>query len=254
MGKRFLHRWLCVLLLVAPCASAETQLRLLTEDSPPMSFMRDGEPSGFSVEVVRALLARTGDRGRIELVPWTRAFHLAQQDADIGLFSTVRIPEREGRFHWVGPIVVGTTSFYSLKSRGLVIDSLPQAAASGPLALPKQWYTFEVLGSRGFTNLYGVSGPRQMMTLLKHGRVNLIATEDLTLAGELAAVDLKPQDVTAHVPFMRSAYYIAFSPQTSVVRVVRWQRALQQMHEDGSLEAILGRWLPHASMPPLEQP
>lgn len=249
MGKRL--RWLSIVLLVL-CAPVAAQLRLLTEDAPPMSFMRDGEPSGFSIEVVRALLARTGDRGQIEMVPWTRALHLAQQDEDIALFSTVRTPEREGKFHWVGPIVVGTTSFYSLKSRHLVIDTLQQAAASGPLALPKQWYTYETLSAKGFTNLYGVPSSKHMMTMLKHGRVNLIATEDLTLAGELAAVDLKPQDVTAHVPFMRSAYYIAFSPQTSVVRVVRWQRALRQMHEDGSLEAILRRWLPHASMPPME--
>lgn len=249
MGKRL--RWLSIVLLVL-CAPVAAQLRLLTEDAPPMSFMRDGEPSGFSIEVVRALLARTGDRGQIEMVPWTRALHLAQQDEDIALFSTVRTPEREGKFHWVGPIVVGTTSFYSLKSRHLVIDTLQQAAASGPLALPKQWYTYETLSAKGFTNLYGVPSSKHMMTMLKHGRVNLIATEDLTLAGELAAVDLKPQDVSAHVPFMRSAYYIAFSPQTSVVRVVRWQRALRQMHEDGSLEAILRRWLPHASMPPME--
>lgn len=250
MGKR-LHRWLCVL-LVALCVSAEAQLRLLTEDAPPMSFIRDGEPRGFAIEVVRALLARTGDSGQIELMPWTRALYLAQQDEDIALFFTVRTPEREDKFHWVGPIVVGTTSFYSLKARKLVIDTLQQAAASGPLALPKQWYTYETLSAKGFTNLYGVPSSKQMMTMLKHGRVNLIATEDLTLAGELAAVELKPQDVTAHVPFMRSAYYIAFSPQTSVVRVVRWQRALQQMHEDGSLEAILRRWLPHAPMPPVE--
>lgn len=250
MGKR-VHRWLCVL-LAALFTPAEAQLRLLTEEAPPMSFLREGEPSGLSVEVVRALLARTGDSGHIELMPWTRALHLAQQQEDIALFSTVRTPERENRFQWVGPLVVGTTSFYSLKARKLVIDNLQQAAASGPLALPKQWYTFESLSAKGFTNLYGVSSSKQMMTMLKHGRVNLIATEDLTLAGELATVELKPQDVTAHVPFMRSAYYIAFSPQTSVVRVVRWQRALQQMHEDGSLEAILKRWLPHAPMPPLD--
>lgn len=248
---RHLRRWLCLALL-ALCAPAAAELRLLTEEAPPMSFTRDGEPSGFSVEVVRALLARTGDSGKIEVLPWTRAFHLAQQAADTALFSTVRTPVREDRFHWVGPIVVGTTSFYSLKSRHLVIDTLQQAAASGPLALPKQWYTYETLSAQGFSNLYGVSSSKQMMTMLRHGRVKLIATEDLTLAGELAAAELKPQDVTAHVPFMRSAYYIAFSPQTSVVRVVRWQRALQQMHEDGSLAAILKRWLPHAAMPPME--
>ncbi|CAE6892904.1 ABC transporter substrate-binding protein [Pseudomonas sp. BMW13] len=247
-----LVRWLSCVCLAMLCSPALAELQLLTEDTPPMSFMRDGEVSGFSVEVVRALLARTGDSGKIELMPWTRAFYLAQQQADIALFSTVRTPEREGKFLWVGPIVVGTTSFYSLRSRNLVIDDLQQAAASGPLALPKQWYTFETLSARGFDNLYGVSTPKQMMTMLKHGRVKLIATEDLTLAGELATVDLKPQDVTAHVPFMRSAYYIAFSPQTSVVRVARWQRALRQMHEDGSLAAILRRWLPHAPMPPVE--
>lgn len=248
---RHLRRWLCFALL-ALCAPVAAELRLLTEEAPPMSFTRDGEPSGFSVEVVRALLARTGDSGKIEVLPWTRAFHLAQQAADTALFSTVRTPVREDRFHWVGPIVVGTTSFYSLKSRHLVIDTLQQAAASGPLALPKQWYTYETLSAQGFSNLYGVSSSKQMVTMLKHGRVKLIATEDLTLAGELAAAELKPQDVTAHVPFMRSAYYIAFSPQTSVVRVMRWQRALQQMHEDGSLAAILKRWLPHAAMPPME--
>lgn len=248
---RHLRRWLCFALL-ALCAPVAAELRLLTEEAPPMSFTRDGEPSGFSVEVVRALLARTGDSGKIEVLPWTRAFHLAQQAADTALFSTVRTPVREDRFHWVGPIVVGTTSFYSLKSRHLVIDTLQQAAASGPLALPKQWYTYETLSVQGFSNLYGVSSSKQMVTMLKHGRVKLIATEDLTLAGELAAAELKPQDVTAHVPFMRSAYYIAFSPQTSVVRVMRWQRALQQMHEDGSLAAILKRWLPHAAMPPME--
>ena len=248
---RHLRRWLCFALL-ALCAPVAAELRLLTEEAPPMSFIRDGEPSGFSVEVVRALLARTGDSGKIEVLPWTRAFHLAQQAADTALFSTVRTPVREDRFHWVGPIVVGTTSFYSLKSRHLVIDTLQQAAASGPLALPKQWYTYETLSAQGFSNLYGVSSSKQMVTMLKHGRVKLIATEDLTLAGELAAAELKPQDVTAHVPFMRSAYYTAFSPQTSVVRVMRWQRALQQMHEDGSLAAILKRWLPHAAMPPME--
>ena len=249
--NRDLLRWLSVVLVVL-CAPAAAQLRLLTEEAPPMSFTRDGEPSGFSVEVVRALLARTGDSGQIEVMPWTRAFHLAQQEADTAVFSTVRTPVREDKFHWVGPIVVGTTSFYSLKSRRLVIDTLQQAAASGPLALPKQWYTYETLSAQGFANLYGVSSSKQMMTMLRHGRVKLIATEDLTLAGELAAVELKPQDVTAHVPFMRSAYYIAFSPQTSVVRVVRWQRALQQMHDDGSLAAILKRWLPHAPMPPVQ--
>lgn len=239
--------------LALPGAPAAAELRLLTEDAPPMSFQQEGELRGLAVEVVRALIERTGDAARIELLPWTRAFHLAQHQADTALFATVRTPEREGKFQWVGPLVVGTTSFYSLKSRGLTIDTLEQAAASGPLALPKQWYTFETLSAHGFANLYGVPSSKQMVTMLKHGRVRLIATEDLTLAGELASAGLSPSEVTAHVPFMRSAYYIAFSPATAQARVARWQQALQRMHEDGSLAAILQRWLPQAQLPQLAE-
>ncbi len=233
--------------LVAATAAAE--LQLLTEEAPPTSFMQDGELRGMAVEVVRALILRTGDQAQIKLLPWTRAYHLAQQQADTGLFATVRTPEREGKFQWVGPILLGTTSFYSLKSRNLHFDSLEAVAASGPLALPKQWYTYETLSARGLKNLYGVTSAKSMVTMLRHGRVQLIATEDLTLKDELASGGLRPDQVQAHLPFMRSAYYIAFSPNTDARVVERWQRELSAMRKDGEFEAIFRRWLPDAELP-----
>lgn len=232
-------------------ASVQAELRLMTEEAPPTSFSRDGEVQGFAVEVVRALIERTAEPARIELLPWTRAYHLAQQKPDMAIFATVRTPEREARFQWVGPILQGTTSFYSLKSRGLQFDNLEQVAASGPLAVPKQWYTFETLSARGLQNLYGVSGPKQMVTMLKHGRVQLIATEDLTLADELSTGGLSIDEVQAHLPFMQSSYYIAFSPQTDRERVRRWQQALLSMHEDGSFAVIFRRWFAEAPLPPV---
>ena len=233
--------------LVAATAAAE--LQLLTEEAPPTSFMQDGELRGMAVEVVQALILRTGQPAHIELVPWTRAYLQAQLDAYVGLFPTVRTPEREGKFQWVGPILLGTTSFYSLKSRNLHFDSLEAVAASGPLALPKQWYTYETLSARGLKNLYGVTSAKSMVTMLRHGRVQLIATEDLTLKDELASGGLRPDQVQAHLPFMRSAYYIAFSPNTDARVVERWQRELSAMRKDGEFEAIFRRWLPDAELP-----
>ena len=237
--------WLLLCLAGPACA----ELQLLTEEAPPTSFSRDGELHGLAVEVVRALIERTGDPGKIELLPWTRGYHLAQHEPNTAIFSTVRTPEREAKFQWVGPLLIGTTSFYSLKSRNLRFDNLQQAAESGPLAVPKQWYTFETLSARGFKNLYGVPSAKNMVTMLKHGRVQLIATEDLTLKDELASGGLRPEQVQAHLPFMRSAYYIAFSPQTDTALVERWRRALDAMHEDGSFAQIFRRWLPHAELP-----
>jgi polar amino acid transport system substrate-binding protein len=246
-----MRAWLLVGLLCCGLLPglARAELRLLTEQAPPTSFLRDGQAEGYAVEVVRELVRRTGDHAEIELLPWTRAYFLAKSQADTGLFAVVRTAEREALFQWVGPILQGSTRFYSLKSRGLRIDSLEDAARVGTIALPKQWYTYETLQRLGFGNLYGVSGSKQMMTMLKHGRVPLIATEDLTLRDELASGGLAPEDVQAHLAFLQSSYYIAFSPRTPAALVSRWQRELEGMRRDGSLTAILERWLPQAAWP-----
>jgi polar amino acid transport system substrate-binding protein len=251
-GGRLLAKLCAGLGTVLACllaGPALADLQLLTEEAPPTSFMQDGELRGMAVEIVQALIVRTGDAAQIQILPWTRGYHLAQHQANTAIFSTVRTPEREAKFQWVGPILVGTTSFYSLKARNLHFASLEDVAASGPLAVPKQWYTYETLNARGFKNLYGVSGPKRMVAMLKHGRVKLIATEDLTLKDELASGGLSPDQVQAHLPFMRSAYYIAFSLNTDAAVITRWQRALAEMRQDGSFAAIFRRWLPDAELP-----
>jgi polar amino acid transport system substrate-binding protein len=60
---------------------------------------------------------------------------------------------------------------------------------------------------------------------------------------------LRADQVQAHLPFMRSAYYIAFSRQTDAAVVQRWRRALDAMHQDGSFAEIFRRWMPHAQLP-----
>ena len=97
---------LLLLLLLQPMVCL-AELRLLTEQAPPTSFLRDGQPEGYAVEVVRELIRRTGSQARIELLPWTRAYFLAKSEADTGLFSVVRTAEREALFQWVGPILQG---------------------------------------------------------------------------------------------------------------------------------------------------
>lgn len=241
--------WLLMLLplLGAPVWAAE--LTLLATETPPTSFLRDGQPDGGAVEIVRELIKRTGSRAHIELHPWTRVMYLTKHQADTGLFLLVRTPEREPLFQWVGPILRGTTRFYSLKSSHLKIDSLNEAEQAGTLALPKQWYSYEVLNQLGFGNLYGVPSPRHMVTMLKHGRVKLIAAEDLTLREELAAGGLSPEQVQGHVSIMQSDYYIGFSQQTSTEVVEQWRQALEQMRRDGSLQSIVHKWLPQAAVP-----
>ena len=112
-------------------------LRLYTEENPPLNYSQDGQPAGFVVEVVQALLARSGDSARIELAPWTRGYNLAKSQANVGLFATARGATREALFQWVGPLVQARTCFYSHQDSPLRINSLADAARDGRLAVPR---------------------------------------------------------------------------------------------------------------------
>lgn len=219
-------------------------LQLLTEDAPPMSFEREGRPEGLAVEVVRELARRLDEPIELQLVPWTRAYHLAQKQPDTAVFSTVRTAEREHLFQWVGPLLQGHTRFYSLRSRQLRIETLEEAARVQAIAVPRLWYSYETLKGLGLGNVLGVTGSRQMVRLLKLGRAQLIATEDLTLAQELAAGGLSLDQVQPQMVIMRSDYYIAFSPRTDSARVRRWQAMLDHLRAEGWLDQRIERWLP----------
>lgn len=242
-------RWLFVFGWLVSAGACAAALQLYTEDYPPLNFSRDGKPAGLSVEVVEEILRRTGQQARISVVPWARGYQAAQSEPNTGLFVAMRTEEREQLFKWVGPIIVGVTSFYALKDSGLSIGSLDDASKVGTIAVPRQWYSYQTLQAKGLPNLYGVVGPKQMMTMLRHRRVPVVVADNVTLVSLLALGELKPGDVEPLHSFLRSYAYIAFSPATDDALVAQWQAALDAMKADGSFAVIYQRWLPGQELP-----
>ncbi|TNF15084.1 MAG: transporter substrate-binding domain-containing protein, partial [Pseudomonadales bacterium] len=151
----------CVVTLLCSVCTwlSAAELQLYTEDYRPFSYLEDGKPSGMAVAVVEELIRRTGEPARIELVPWTRGYHQVRQQANAAIFSTVRTAQREADFQWVGPIAHGHTRFYTLKEAGLQVTNLDDVRRLGTLAVPKRWYSYELLAEQKLDNLYGVSTP-----------------------------------------------------------------------------------------------
>lgn len=229
----------CTLLSAAP-------LRLYTEDYRPLSFIDNGVLSGMAVEVAETLLRDTQQAAVIELVPWTRAYQQALREANVGIFPTVRTPRREARFHWVGPIAAGHTSFYSRKTDGLQVRNLEDVARLGTLAVPKQWYSHELLSEMGLNTLYAVPTPEHMMRMFKHRRVALLLANSLTLDALLATQDMRREQLQLHYTLMDHKTYIAFSLGTDPALVRRWQQALDNLRRNGELARIHRRWFPQA--------
>ena len=127
----------CVLQLIACAAIAQPvtgspgamALRLLTEDYAPYAWSSDGgEPRGVSTDIVRELMRRAQVPVLTpELLPWARAYATTLTTPHTCLFSTVRNPEREARFRWIGPIAHLEWVLFGREGSTITMSALEQA-------------------------------------------------------------------------------------------------------------------------------
>ena len=241
---------LCACLWLSGMAlSSAAELQLYTEESPPLNFSRDGLVTGFSTELIRQLAVLTGDVTRIKLAPWTRGYAKAQDAPNVGIFTMARIAEREKSFQWVGPISLSLNRFYTRKGSGIRLGSIAEAQAM-QLVLPRQWYSYQYLVDKGFSNIYTVTSAERMMQMFRSGRGDMLAVSDIALPALLDMAGMTPDQLEPQLVFLQHESYLAFSLATDPAVVSRWQGALDEMKRDGSFARLFQHWFPNLSLLP----
>jgi polar amino acid transport system substrate-binding protein len=79
-----------------PLFSAE--LTILTENLPPLNYIKDGKLVGPSIEIVKEIQRRVGSRDKIQAYPWARAYKIALEDENVVLFGMTHTKAREDKF------------------------------------------------------------------------------------------------------------------------------------------------------------
>ena len=241
---------LCACLWLSGMAlSSAAELQLYTEESPPLNFSRDGLVTGFSTELIRQLAVLTGDVTRIKLAPWTRGYAKAQDAPNVGIFTMARIAEREKSFQWVGPISLSLNRFYTRKGSGIRMGSIAEAQTM-QLVLPRQWYSYQYLVDKGFSNIYTVTSAERMMQMFRSGRGDMLAVSDIALPALLDLAGMTPDQLEPQLVFLQHESYLAFSLATEPAVVSRWQGALDEMKRDGSFAHLFQHWFPSRNLPP----
>jgi len=95
-------------------------IRVVAPTFNPLQMMVDGEARGYVVDLVKELLKRLAGGAtppKIEIVPWTRAKHLAETQPNVLFFSISRTPKREDRFNWVGEVSPYDIYFFKINRR-----------------------------------------------------------------------------------------------------------------------------------------
>jgi polar amino acid transport system substrate-binding protein len=236
--------WLQVVILVflSPGMLHSASLQILTEDLPPLNYVKNGALVGPSVEMVQEIQRRIGSTEEIQVYPWARAYQIAQKEENVVLFGMSHTPSRENKFKWVGPLATKRDILVAKKGSNLVINSLEDAKKVRRIGVLRDDTKEEFLEMHGFSNLERVSDERKNAQKLMLGRIDLwvFKKPGLKTVCELAGVDF---DAVEEVFNLRETRVdIAFSLNTADAVVEQWRKAFADMLADGTVKAIRKKW------------
>ncbi|MCE5265266.1 MAG: transporter substrate-binding domain-containing protein [Deltaproteobacteria bacterium] len=250
--------WLCLILglfVLAGCTCAAqknlkgtSELQMLTEEYPPVTFIKEGKVTGFVTEIVREIVARQGIPDRIRLTSWDEAYNLALNKPNVVLFSAERTEKRENLFQWVGPVGKNSAIFYAKKGSGIRIGSLDEAKKISAIATTTNWFTEQYLKEKGFTNLVSSPLPVTAIRQLMNGEVKVAVFTDITIPEIVKSAGYRMDDLEPVFTVSNTYFYIAVSRGTPAEVVKQWQSALAGLKADGTFEKIYRRYVPGADL------
>jgi polar amino acid transport system substrate-binding protein len=235
-------RQLVILVLLSPGLLQAGSLRILTEDLPPLNYVKDGVLVGPSVEIVKEVQRRIGSTAEIKVYPWARAYQIALEEENVLLFGVSHTPAREDKFKWVGPLATKRDILVAKKGSNLVITSLEDARKVRRIGVLRDDTKEEFLERHAFTNLEPVSDERKNAQKLVMGRIDLwvFKKPGLKTVCDLAGVDYDAVEEVFHL--RETNVDIAFSINTPAAVVEQWRVTFAEMLADGTVEAIRKKW------------
>lgn len=229
------------LLCVASLVHAQP-LVLLTENLPPFSmaasggnFAKDADVQGISSDTVRAMCEKAGQECQLILrFPWDRLYKQALDNKGYGLFSTIRTPEREALFKWVGPIAVSDWVLLAKADSAISIDTLEQASAYR-IGGYRNDAISQFLIDKGLIVQTSLQD-KENLNKLEKDQIDLWATDDV--GGRYMAKQSSLGALKVVHRFNSADLYLALNLETPDEVVQTLQKALDEMRAQGDLGTI----------------
>ena len=248
MKMRRLLLW-AGLMCLAASVNANTTVTCVTEENRPVNFLENGKVTGFSTEVVEAVLKEIDVQADIRILPWARAYATALHQENVLIFSIMRTPEREHLFKWVGVITPPDSSYlYAMRARNLKLDHLDDALNYN-IATINGDAREQYLESKGFVKgrqLHANAQPKTNYEKLKLGRVDLWAMSDLIATDIVRRDGGDPSKVLARVLQLTElgsgGSYMAFGSKTDDLLVERFRKGLEAIKANGTFAALQKKW------------
>lgn len=230
------------LLMIISCAPKKTNITIVTEDYPPLSYIENNQLSGYGTEVLQELLDRTKINSTSQLLTWNEAYKMALSKENIVIYTIEKTKERENLFYWIGPIGSNISSVYIKSNSNLVINSLEDLKAIKSLTTTNNWFSEQYLIKQGFTNLNSLPKPEDNLKLLMNNKTQATVLTDLTFPQIAKSAGYKTSDFKPIYQLMETQFYIGISKKSSKSLVKKFENAFKSIQTDSTLVQLQTKW------------
>ena len=223
--------------LASPGPAWADHVRFYVDGLPPYAMLqKDGPPTGFAVDLMGRLMHSIGEHFAptdIKVMTWARAVHEVEVMPGTALLVLAKLPERLGRFKWVGPLDTLPLGVFARKDSGVTVhkmDDLRQYSIgmvrnTAPYrvlikALPGIWQ-----------NLIMLSAIPAQLRMLREGRVDVIVQAVGASNQLMGDEDMAADDYHVVYRFEPLQIYFGFNKSTDERLIRRLQAALDKFKE-----------------------
>ena len=231
--------------LVAAIEAPTYELKIITEDWAPYNYQENGQISGFSVEIVQAMMHQLGETHTITVYPGARGESMLDHQANIMNFSLFRTPERENRYKWIGPISQESIYFYKRKDDQRIFKSISDIKKVAKIAIPHKGLVSSYVDTLKLANIHKMPQKDAQFRHVLMGRADLLANvTPLGISYYLKQLNVDPDALLkTQLKLLEFPLYIACSKQMPDDIINRWQSALDQVKASGEFDRIYNKYL-----------
>lgn len=222
------------------CTVQAQSLMVVTEASPFTERLTIGQEGAEATAFVEALIEKAGVESDFQLLPWRRAYRLAQQRHNTLIYPMARSPQREHRFHWIGQLIPVKYYLFKLRARRDIQLITLQDASAYRIGVVNAHVHHEYLQQQGLPQLQSVNSNAQNLHKALLGRIDLFPISDgglLPVCGR-EKVDCSLFEPVLELTDLSGGLYLAASKDTAPETVVRLRKAYRELTELGLRDQV----------------
>jgi len=220
-------------------AAEPARLLLTTEEDPPYNFTDPvtGRITGIAGELVPLIMERAGIAYDVQMLPWRRAYEMAQRQANTCVFAINVTRERLPLFEWVGPVAHGGWTLFGRPDWNRSVTDL--ATLGDVTVVVQSGSGIEAhLVERGVA-VVPVTAMGAMMPMLANRRADLVAigAANGPWLARQAGIELKPV-----LRMTDTDLSVACNPGLDKGLLARMRAALKALRDEGTVERLNGAY------------